>query len=483
MEGLIGGTTSLFGGFDSSLNTYAAVDLKGLGIYNSASLPLFLAQFDDVSATTANGNSLFFGGVNLLNTGGTQATLAGNMQGLYWRASGGTYELGTLSSISGADATLYPTLANPMWELAAGTNLQAYSLLTGAGAPPAITNSILDSTVQTYPIPYYGNPITEWAPIAAGGNWIEWAKYENAMTFSDPSKLSVMAELSGGGYDAAVPPQSGDKWNQVWEIVCADCTATSIKYIGTEITGVDASNKVFNGQAVSATINWEDVAGGGWTSVGGSLLKGAFDPLTATWRAVALMTGMETAAFMNKVDPVVAMTTDAQRDAFYKATNIPAYSVGATDLRGSWLDSTNSINMGSATIDTTYGIRNATFFAPTSGAKPQIWASGGTSGGVSGAYTGTPFYAIVPLTGYQPGTSTPNTITANFNVQQWGATAGSTWGATVTSGNAPANSLTGATGFTQTNAVTFEGGAAGKIISIPSVAPGTFSGTAAGIVK
>jgi hypothetical protein len=459
MAGLIGSTTSLFGGFDSALKTYTAVDLKGLGIYDSASKPLFLAQFNDVNATTSNGNFLFFGGATLLSTEGTPAALAGNMQGLYWKdAGGGNYELGTLSSVSGAGATLYPTLVNPMWELDAGTTLQAYSLITGAGTPPGVTNSILDSTMPAYYLsPYYGNPITEWEPVAAGGSWKEWARYENAMTFSDPSRLSVAAELSGGGYEAATPPQSGDKWNQVWEIACGDCYSSGIKYLGTEITGVDASNNVFNGQAVSATINWKDDVNGGWTSVGGGTIKGSFDPITATWRAAALMTGMETAAFVNKVS---SMMTDAQRQAFFDATKIPCFTVGTTDLKASTIAGTSG-----NTIDMTgsYGINNVGFYAPSTGGKPQIWASGNVSGG----YTGYPNGVTVPLTG-------SNGINAQFNMQQWGTTK---WGATVTNGNVPANSLTGATGFTKTNAVSFQGGAAGTITG------STFSGTAAGTVK
>ena len=121
-------------------------------------------------------------------------------------------------------------------------------------------------------------------------------------------------------------------------------------------------------------------------------------------------------------------------------------------------------------INQYYGISNATFFAPSTGGTPKIWASGN----VNGTYTGTPTGSSFGLTGYQPGTVTTNGINAQFNVQQW---TGSKWGATVTNGTVPANT----TGFTYTNSTTtglnFQGAAAGTI------GTGTFSGTAAGIVK
>jgi hypothetical protein len=127
-------------------------------------------------------------------------------------------------------------------------------------------------------------------------------------------------------------------------------------------------------------------------------------------------------------------------------------------------------------VDASRGILNATFFAPSTGAKPQVWASGL----VNGSYTGSPTGGIVALSGYAPGSTgqAANGINAAFNVLPFGTT---NWGATIT-GNAPAGSLSGAQGFTQTNGVTFQGGAVGQITKTPDATPGTFTGTAAGIV-
>lgn len=106
----------------------------------------------------------------------------------------------------------------------------------------------------------------------------------------------------------------------------------------------------------------------------------------------------------------------------------------------------------------TNGMRDVVFLAPTSGARPQIWATGSASG----YYSGTPpLGATVPLTG-------SNNVTANFQIKNWN---GATWGATV-SGQA----LNGVGTYNQQ--FNFTGGAAGKINSATT----TFSGTAAGVV-
>jgi hypothetical protein len=178
---------------------------------------------------------------------------------------------------------------------------------------------------------------------------------------------------------------------------------------------------------------------------------------------------MDTATFMAKIDSIKNDTAALQ--AFYDVTKIPCFQVGSTDLRGGGSVTGGSINLGGAS-DPSMGIMNATFLAPSTGDMPQIWASGS----VVGAFTGSPSGVTVALSGYAPSTGTANGISANFNVQQFN-TATSTWGATVTNGTAPVNSLTGATGATVSTALTFTGGAAGTINT-----GGTFTGTAAGVV-
>ncbi len=192
-------------------------------------------------------------------------------------------------------------------------------------------------------------------------------------------------------------------------------------------------------------------------------MKGLFDPNDKTWQATVLVAQMETSLFMSRVSGM----SDAQKTAFTNATNIPAFQVGATDLRGSWNGGQgNSIDLGSA-ADSTKGIRNATFFAPAAGGQPQIWASGGMNGGVQGSFSGNPSGGTVNLQGYAPGsTGAANGITAGFTMQPL---SGANWSATITNGNVPPGTL----GIT--NGTKFIGGAAGSITGT------TFSGTASGI--
>jgi hypothetical protein len=229
----------------------------------------------------------------------------------------------------------------------------------------------------------------------------------------------------------------------------------------------NSTDATIKGSVAGAKVDWVSAS----TWVNGGTIKGLFDSsaaMAATWRAIAQGAMMDTATFMAKIDSIKNDTAALQ--AFYDVTKIPCFQVGSTDLRGSGSVIDGSINLGGA-ADAARGIMAATFLAPSTGAMPQIWASGS----VVGAYTGSPTGGTVSLAGFAPGTGTGNGITANFNVQQFNT---ATWGATVTNGAAPAGSLTGAAGATATTAVGFQGGAAGQVNAIVQ----TFTGTAAGIV-
>ncbi|MHB8829484.1 MAG: hypothetical protein ACYC6Q_08170, partial [Syntrophales bacterium] len=449
LQGLIGGTETLFGTFDGSLGNYPAVALAGLGILQGSS-PLFLARFDGKNLTdpaVSNKYTLFFDGI------ASSTSLDGSMQGLYWKKNpaDGKYEIGVLSAGSGVTANLFPLTDDPMWEFAPGTTLQAYSISDGLilEADPAIAYSSLGASDPA--------SIAEITAGMAGGSWKTWNRSYNRMAFNDDANhtvLTVMEQATGGGYNAGVPPEAGARISEVYG------DGTSYRLM--EITKVDQDSRVFDANAANARIAWGE--GSGFTQVSGGALKGSFDPVTATWRAVSMTTGMETAGFLNKISSM----DDAQRQAFYDATKIPAFTVGTTDLRGQ----AGEIDLGSAGR----GILNVKFLAPSTGGSPQLWASGNVNGG----YTATPGVGTgsttVSLAGYQVGTGTPNGITANFNMQNWGATK---WGASVTNGSVPA----GTSGFNYPNApstgINFQGGAAGTI----NAANGAFSGTAAGVVK
>ncbi|MEI7670818.1 MAG: hypothetical protein WCK00_01765 [Deltaproteobacteria bacterium] len=273
---------------------------------------------------------------------------------------------------------------------------------------------------------------------------------------------------SGSGFWGIYQNRTGGTYSgtpTAWSYEAKNGTIQT-EYVTVQMNATE-SNGIRTGDVVGVGVVYDNNPS--YTFVSAGAIRGLFDPVKSTYQSVAQGTFMDTATFVNKVSSM----NDAQRQAFTDATKIPAFVVGTTDLRGSGSGPGGTINLGSPTV-ATQGILNATFYAPSTGGKPQLWASGN----VTGAYTGSPAAGTVNLYGYAPGSTSGsnNGITANLNIQQW---TGTKWGATVTNGNVPA----GASGFTYPNAattgITFKGGAAGSINS--SVR--TFSGTAAGIVK
>jgi hypothetical protein len=268
-------------------------------------------------------------------------------------------------------------------------------------------------------------------------------------TASGPDHWSWTTALGAAGYE------SETRWENFADVAWATAPATASAMMTGDVAGAKAD-------WVSAT-----------TWVSGGSIKGVFDPNEATikpWRAIAQGAMMETATFLSKVDQI--KNDNAKLQALYDATKIPCFQVGSTDLRGSGSVTGGSINLGGAN-DPSMGIMNATFLAPSTGGMPQIWASSL----VAGSYTGSPTGGSVSLAGFAPGSTggTTNGITANFNVQNFTT---ATWGATVTNGAVPAGFMTVPSGAAVSTALTFTGGAAGKI----NGGNGTFSGTAAGVV-
>ncbi len=201
-----------------------------------------------------------------------------------------------------------------------------------------------------------------------------------------------------------------------------------------------AAITTWTGSLAAARADWVNAT----TGVIGGEINGLYDPTAATWKVIAQGAYIETTKFM-------AMAAETAGRSTLAALNIPCIQVGQASLSGSGNNLTVDMN-------------NVTFFANSVGTAPRIWATNG----VNGAYTaapiiqGQPGYQAVPLSG--------GGLQANFEVRNW-AGAGGTWGANITGG---AGTLSGG-GYNGT--VNFTGGAAGNI------GTGTFSGTAAGIVK
>jgi len=115
---------------------------------------------------------------------------------------------------------------------------------------------------------------------------------------------------------------------------------------------------------------------------------------------------------------------------------------------------------------------NVTFFSASTGGPASIWASAPNTGGVTGSYMGAPVAgsgSIVNLTQQGAGDRVTN-LNAAFQLNNWNADT-ARWSAAV-NGSGNVNSQN----------ISFTGGAAGKINSVPNGSPGAFSGSAAGVV-
>ena len=213
-----------------------------------------------------------------------------------------------------------------------------------------------------------------------------------------------------------------------------------------------SANNAFSGNIASGAIDWTSAT----TYVSGGVIKGTFDPVTtSTWNAVMAGISMETAAFLNKVNPMNA----AARATFEQATKIPAFEVGSVDLSGSAPYGTDTLSVG---------MTNVKFFAFTTDQNnPRIWATkdiSGSYGNSSGALP--PVGTSVPLT-----TTSGGNIPSIFTVQNWNT---GQWAATVNG----FGSLNAGTGSLNVN---MKGAAAGTYTLNTGVPGGTITGgTASG---
>ena len=462
LDGIMGGTNT--GGGVNDLWTAKTSDLWFMGTYDS-SIPAPALWTGRVATSYSSIGGVYLGSLNLavndLNN------LSGGVMALYTKSG----KAGVLFS-DDVSGTAYPAIS--MWD--AGGTLQLYEMgnvgITEADlADPAKLKIFdIDNNYQVTP----GKPVI----TAISGGLIDVQNEKTKTMRITGETWGIWSSASKGTYTGTTP----ENWVSVREEGSfAHGGGSGAEYLNVSMTA--PVNGVSTGTVAGAWMLSNDPnppAGipASYTVVAGGAVKGLFNPSDPK-TSMILSQGafMETKAFINKVSGM----DDAARENFQKATKIPSFQVGLTDLRGNGGVSGGTIDLGSQ-ADMTKGILGATFFAPASGGKPQIWASGN----VNGAFTGAPAGGSVSLFGYAPnGTGSTNGITANFNVTQWGAT---NWGATVTNGSAPVGSLTGSQGFVTSNAVGFQGGAAGSIISQPTggpsvVVPGTFSGTAAGIVR
>ena len=236
-------------------------------------------------------------------------------------------------------------------------------------------------------------------------------------------------------------------------------------------------NGVSSGTVVGAESRWGEKTTAESTPefhtvVIGGAVKGIFDPATTplTWTAIAQGGFMRTENFIEKQSGM----TDSERANFERATKIPAFDVGMANLRG---------NNGNLYVN----MDNIKFFRFQNEADPRLWATNN----VYGSYTSNPS-ADATVTLSSSGNLTG--LTQTFEVKQWDTT-NNGWGASIYKG---ASDTAGTLTRTETRTLPAGASATIPIAAMPGTAagsitpgvnatglPGTgsFSGTAAGVVK
>jgi hypothetical protein len=249
-----------------------------------------------------------------------------------------------------------------------------------------------------------------------------------------------------GGY-ASLPPSN-------WTAAIADLTEAAGIFKNNQLFEIEFSGTQWSdGKGYATSLGYGATAKSTpatWVSIGELVVGYDADRANATqgWQAIHTGAWFETNVFLVLAD------TSAGR-AELQRLNVPCVQVGMADLKGV----ASGIDMSSGS----YGVNGVKFFAPTTGGKPQIWATNS----VSGAYTSSPVGVSVPLTG--------GGLTAGFTMQQLSA---GKWLATVNGSGA----LTGGgIPATYTGSIQFKGAGAGTYAG--TTTSGTFNGTAAGIAQ
>jgi len=360
----------------------------------------------------------FFNSILLLSSTNTihadyqylYADLAGNIGILRGTSSGPVYpgELGFKA-----------TGALNRIEMETGTGIDANTLITSGITSASYSGTTSNNLLPGGPALFVSGSSSEVFNIAGKKTWgISMTEVGGTYT-GDPrgDAVFIYSIESGGtpiGAESVLAMQHTAAWN-----------ATEGGY--------------FRSNVVGASADWSSAA----TFVAGGTIMGTFSPsASGTWTGNYLGTQIETTAFM-------ALASTPAGQAKLAALNIPAVQVGTVSLSGSggpW----SSLN-----------INNAGFYASTSGAKPQLWASNNISGAFT---TNTNITSPVTLSG----SAGSNIFNASFAIQGWNSATGN-WVAAVTGGISP-----GLNGATQ-----FKGAAAG-IGATPT--SGTITGTASGIV-
>ena len=240
-------------------------------------------------------------------------------------------------------------------------------------------------------------------------------------------------------------PVSTEPVNASWTINHNFAGYSDTSYLVSTTTWDTAKNTFF-GQSVLAIANWGDAK----TAVGSGTIMGSFDPATSAWKAADSGAWIETGRFLSMAaDPVGGVPT-------LQALNIPSFLVGKVTL----IQVNPAIPVNNLTNIT---MNNVTFFAPSTGAAPSIWATDSITGDyslLSAPQVGGPTVSL---------SSGAGGLNVYFGIKSWDATA-SIWGANLVGGGP-------LSGGSYTGNISLTGGATGQFGG-GSLTGGTAAGTA-----
>jgi len=386
-----------------SLGTYNT-DYETNNLYDGA-----LWGVDIVDSTPDNGALLGITGGIVLDD-----NLEGGLLAIYMKPDGEGYETGYILS-DNINGSLYPGLG--IYEL--GGNLIPVSMGTTFISPSELywdSESLhISKALGTIEGDIEGS-IEGQNMGLVDQSWGIWygssVSYNSEENPTIPSSWTAYAE--------------GESYDMDWNIagIWGSQTIGSRIDIGNKLVGLTTG--------YFADISSIPVTG---ISVGETL--GTFDPNVYTWQAIQMGEWLETNKFLEMAANEAGRTKLQQ-------LNLPCVEVGRTTLTGSGNNFSN-LNM-----------TDTIFFAPNSGAKPTIWATGN----VNGSYSSAP--AINTPIGLSGGG-----LNADFNFKQWDAGNGK-W----------LSSINGTGGFN--GSTSFQGAGAGTGATSGS---GTISGTAAGTAR
>jgi hypothetical protein len=393
------------------------------------------------------------GAVNVMNIG-TEVNGAFNMKfyGLYLDPSGNAGFLkgdasGLADNMNGPGTVTMtgPVYAVPVTALSVTPQAFADGIVWGNAIPNASNFKINSSLLMGVP---------------AGGTYRGYN--EQHINYSDLMGtwlVSLHGQFNGES-------SMSDDWDASLEYLF------TTRMMGHELTGTKWSDGIISGTAIGYRATAVDPVGNQINKTGITVgdVMGTFDPAGSMFQMAVGGVYIETNRLLGMA------STAAGRDAL-RQLGIPSFEVGRTTLKGSATASCGSDCVNSVDLSAgSYGMNNVIFLSPTSGSKPQIWATGD----ISGAYTGFPVGLSVAL-------SDDRGITANFTLTNWknnictATVCQNQWLAKI-AGSGTLN------GGAWSGPVTMKGAAAGTITGSTAVAGaistgGTFAGTAAGVVK